>query len=78
MLGDLVRGQNRVLLVVGDPGSGRSAMLDTATRRAARRGVRVARARAAQESRDSPLSLGHDLLRGSAGRHRWPAARRST
>jgi DNA-binding NarL/FixJ family response regulator len=63
VLADLMRGRGQVLRVVGDPGCGRTAFLDAAVRRAARRGARVARMRAVVESQDISLALVRDLLR---------------
>jgi DNA-binding CsgD family transcriptional regulator len=62
-------GRGERLIVVGDPGLGRTALLDAAHRRSARRGVRVVHLRAVLGQDVLPYSLIEDLVRvvGGAG-----------
>ncbi|MBL8929550.1 MAG: DUF2791 family P-loop domain-containing protein [Kineosporiaceae bacterium] len=63
LLDDAAEGRSSVLVVVGDPGSGRTALLQTAVLRARRRGMRAVCARVADPRPQRPLVLVHDLLR---------------
>ena len=60
------RGEGSRLLVVGEPGIGKTALLDVARRRARQRGLRIVRAVAADGAEDQPFALLDDLFR-SAG-----------
>lgn len=55
------------LLLVGEPGAGKSALLDAVARRARRRPVRVLRAAAPQGEADVPRALVEDVRRAAAG-----------
>jgi DNA-binding CsgD family transcriptional regulator len=63
LLGDALDGRSRLLRLVGEPGVGCTALLDAAARRAARRGLRVARRRAVADVHGTPYALVRDLLR---------------
>ena len=66
------RGAGGQLVLVGDPGMGRSALLDAVHRRAARRGLRVLHVRATPGMASMPGSL-LEAIRGTNGSTRRPA-----
>lgn len=63
LLGAARGGRGGRVLVVGDPGIGKTALLATAARRATRLGMTVLRVRAADGEEDLPFALLDDLYR---------------
>jgi len=63
LIGRLADGQGDRLLVVGDPGIGKTALLDVVQRRCATRGVRVVHVRGADGEDDLGFALLDDLHR---------------
>ncbi|OKH99391.1 LuxR family transcriptional regulator [Streptomyces sp. CB02923] len=60
---DPVSAADSVLVLVGDPGSGKTALLDSVVRRAVARGTRVLRADGSASESDLAFSALHQLLR---------------
>ena len=73
LLDSALGGDGGRLLVVGDPGIGKSALLSTVANRAARRGLLVVRVRAAEGEGDLPYALADDLVRLLPNPSRPPA-----
>ena len=61
-LGDVRRGSGRAVGVLGEPGIGKTALLEALARRARAEGVVVRHGRAAEHERDLPFSLVSDAL----------------
>ena len=80
LLDETTKGTSVRLVVIGDPGIGKSALLTACARRAAPRGLRVIRVRAVDGERGLPFALLDDLVRmigATPGPRRGNAAQRS-
>jgi DNA-binding CsgD family transcriptional regulator/tetratricopeptide (TPR) repeat protein len=66
LLAAALDGRSARLLVVGDPGIGKSALLESVRRRASRRGLAVIAASGIEGADDQPYALVDDLLRAAA------------
>lgn len=75
VLGRALDGGSGRLVVVGDPGIGKTALLDAARRRAVRRGLRVVHASGVEGEDDLPFALLDDVLRAAAAEPSPDAAR---
>jgi DNA-binding CsgD family transcriptional regulator len=74
----LVEAPGRALVVVGEPGMGKSTLLAAAAERAAEAGWQVLRADGSEREADLAFAALHQLLRPAlSGAHRLPARQRS-